>query len=97
MKSSTYCIHTKAEILTDFQICISVPLMRQDINEKENEILDLNHRLEILSEVSELKLNDINNQITSIHTFLNNITSSNNDYSRISSNEGIGEIKFLKE
>ena len=71
--------------------------MRQDINEKENEILDLNHRLEILSEVSELKLNDINNQITSIHTFLNNITSSNNDYSRISSNEGISEIKFLKE
>ena len=87
----------KTEILTDFEIRISVPLMRQDINEKENEILDRNHRLEILSEVSQLKLNDINDQITSIHTFLNNITSSNNDYSRISSNEGISEIKFLKE
>ena len=48
--------------------------MRQDINKKENKISDLNHRLEILSEVSELKLNDINNQITSIHTALNNIT-----------------------
>ena len=87
----------KTGILTNFEVCISVPLMRQDINEKDNEILDLNHRLEILSEVSELKLNDIKNQITSIHTFLNNITSSNNDYSRISSNEGISEIKFLKE
>ena len=50
--------------------------MRQDINEKENKTRDLNHRLEILSEVSELKLNDINNQTTSTHTALNNITSS---------------------
>ena len=40
--------------------------MRQDINEKENKIRELNHRHEILSEVSKLKLNDINNQITSI-------------------------------
>ena len=47
--------------------------MRHDINEKENKIWDLNHRLDILSEVSELKLNDINNQITSIHTSLKNI------------------------
>ena len=64
-------------------------LIQQDINEKENKTSDLNHRLEILSEVSELKLNGINNQITSIHTSLNNITSShkaNNDCSRISSN-----------
>ena len=34
-------------------------LMQQDINEKENKIRDLNHRLEILSKVSESKLNDI--------------------------------------
>ena len=64
-------------------------LIQQDINEKENKTSDLNHRLEILSEVSELKLNGINNQITSIHTSLNNITSShkaNNDCSRINSN-----------
>ena len=63
--------------------------MQQDINEKENKTSDLNHRLEILSEVSELKLNGINNQITNINTSLNNITSShkaNNDCSRISSN-----------
>ena len=46
-----------------------ITLLRQAINEKENEIRDLNHRLEILSEVSELKLSDINNQITSIHQF----------------------------
>ena len=51
-------------------------LIQQDINEKENKTSDLNHRLEILSEVSELKLNGINNQITSIHTSPNNITSS---------------------
>ena len=63
-------------------------LMQQDIHEKENKTSDLNHCLEILSEGSELKLNGINNQITSIHTSLNNITSShkaNNDCSRISS------------
>ena len=74
--------------------------MRQDINEKENKIRDLNHRLEILSEVSELKLNDINNQITSIHTALNNITSSHkaqNDCPKISSNQDTDEIKFLRE
>ena len=51
-----------------------ITLLQQDINEKENEIRYLNHGLEILSEVSKLKLNDINNQITSIHTALNNIT-----------------------
>ena len=34
-------------------------LMQQDIIEKENKTRDLNHRLEILSEVSESKLNDI--------------------------------------
>ena len=52
--------------------------------------------LEILSEVSELKLNDINNQTTSIHTALNNITSSHkakSDCSKISSNHDIDEIK----
>ena len=47
-----------------------ITLLQQDINEKENEIRYLNHGLEILSEVSKLKLNDINNQITSIHTAL---------------------------
>ena len=52
-----------------------ITLLWQDINGKENKIRDLNHRFEILWEVSELKLNDINNQITSIHTALNNITS----------------------
>ena len=51
-----------------------ITLLRQDINEKENKIWDFNHHLEILSEVSELKLNGINNQITSIHTALSNIT-----------------------
>ena len=77
-----------------------ITLLRQDINEKENKIRDLNHRLEILSEVSELKLNDINNQITSIHTALNNITSSHkaqNDCPKISSNQDTDEIKFLRE
>ena len=43
-----------------------ITLLRQDINEKENKISDLNHRLEILPEVSELKQNDINNQIAFI-------------------------------
>ena len=51
-----------------------ITLLLQDINEKENKIRDLKHGLKILSEVSELKLNDINNQITSIHTAFNNIT-----------------------
>ena len=36
-------------------------LLRHDKNEKEHKIRDLNHRLEILSDVSELKLSDINN------------------------------------
>ena len=40
--------------------------MRQDINEKQCKIRDLNHRLDIWSEVPELKLNNINNQSTSI-------------------------------
>ena len=77
-----------------------ITLLRQDINEKENKIRDLNHRLEILSEVSELKLNDINNQITSIHTALSNITSSHkaqNDCPKISSNQDTNELKFLLE
>ena len=77
-----------------------ITLSRQDINEKENKIRDLNHRLEILSEVSEFKLNDIHNQITSIHTALNNITLSHkakNDCSKISSIHDINEIKFLGE
>ena len=38
-----------------------ITLLQQDKNEKENKIRDLNHRLETLSEVSELKLNDISN------------------------------------
>ena len=77
-----------------------ITLLRQDINEKENKIRDLNHRLEILSEVSELKLNDINNQITSIHTALSNITSSHkaqNDCPKINSNQNTNEIKFLQK
>ena len=77
-----------------------ITLLRQDINEKENKIRDLNDRLEILSEVFELKLNDINNQITSIHTALDNITSSHkpqNDCPKISSNQDTDEIKFLRE
>ena len=43
---------------------------------------------------------DINNQITSIHTSLNNITSShkpNNDCSRVSSNQDIDVVKFLRD
>ena len=63
-------------------------------------IRDLNHRLEILAKVSELKLNDINNQTTSTHTALNNITSSHkakNDCPKISSNQDIDEIKFLNK
>ena len=74
--------------------CNDITLLWQDINKKENKIRDLN------LEVSELKLNDINNQITSIHTALNNITSSHkaeNDCPKISSNHDINEIKFLRE
>ena len=74
--------------------------MRQDLNETENKIWDFNHCVEILSEVFELRLNDINSQITSIHSYLNNITSfdkASSDCSRISSNQDIDEIKFLKE
>ena len=47
-----------------------------------------------------MKLNDINSQITSIHTALNNITSSHkaqNDCPKISSNQDTDEIKFLRE
>ena len=53
-----------------------------------------------MSEVSELKLNDIDNQITSIRTALNNITLSHkaqNDCPNISSNQDFYEIKFLRE
>ena len=74
--------------------------MREDINEKENKIRDLSHRLQILLDVSELKLNDINSQINSIHTAVNNITSSQkaqNDGSKISSNQDTDKIKFLQE
>ena len=77
-----------------------ITLLRQDINEKENKIRDLNDRLVILSEVFELKLNDINNQITSIHTALNNITSSHKaqiDCPKISSNQDIDKTKFSRE
>ena len=77
-----------------------ITLLRQDINEKENKMRDLNHPLEILSEVCELKLNDINNQITTIHTTLNKITSSHKTKSNcsiISSNQDIDKIKFLRE
>ena len=69
-------------------------------NENENKIQSLNHCLEILSEVSELKLNDLKNLITSIHASLNKITSShkaNKDCSRISSNQNIDETKFYRE
>ena len=45
----------------------NITLMRQDINEKENKIMDL-------SENSELKENDINHQITTINNALNKIT-----------------------
>ena len=71
-----------------------ITLLRQDINENENKIRDLNHRLEILLEVPELKLNDI------IHTVLDNITSSHkaqNDCPKISSNQDTDKIKFLRE
>ena len=101
-------IFTKTDLdsfyILNYEIIIErfndITLLRQDIYEKENKIRDLNHRLEILSEVSELKLNDINNQITSIHTALNNITSSHkaqNDCPKISSNQDTDEIKFLRE
>ena len=74
--------------------------MRQDVNEKENKTSDLNHRLEILSKVSELKLNDINNQIASIHNALNNTTLSRkaqNDCPKTSSSQDTDEIKILRE
>ena len=45
----------------------NITLMRQEINEKENKIMDL-------SENSELKENDINHQITTINNALNKIT-----------------------
>ena len=77
-----------------------ITLLRQDIHEKENKIRDLNHHFEVLSDISESKLNDINNQITSIHTALNNITSSHKaqiDCPKISSNQDIDQTKFLRE
>ena len=100
-------IFTKTDLdsfyILNYEIIIErfndITLLRQDIYEKENKIRDLNHRLEILSEVSELKLNDINNQITSIHTALNNIISSHkaqNDCPKINSNQDTDEIKFKK-
>ena len=48
-------------------------LLWLDSNEKEKKIRDLNHGFEILLGVSEFKLNDINNQITCIHTALKHI------------------------
>ena len=72
--------------------------MLHDINEKGNKIRDLNNPLEILSEVSKLKLNDINNQITTILVALNNTTSSHkakSNCSSINSNQDIDEIKFF--
>ena len=48
-------------------------LLWLDSNEKENKIRDLNHGFEILLGVSEFKLNDINSQITCIHTALKHI------------------------
>ena len=83
-----------------FESLNDITLLWHDINEKENKIRDVNHRLEILLEVSELKLSDIKNPITSIHTSLDNITSSHkakNDCPKISSNQTIDEIKFLRE
>ena len=77
-----------------------ITLLRQDIYEKENKIRDLNHRLEILSEVPQLKLSDINIPITGIHTALSNITLSHkaqNDSPKISSNQDTDEIKLLPE
>ena len=53
-----------------------------------------------MSLVPELKLNDINNQITNIHTAPNDITSSHkaqNNCPKISSNQDTDEIKFLRE
>ena len=47
-----------------------------------------------------MKLNDINNKITSIHTALNSITSSRkaqNDCPNFSSKQDTDEIKFLRE
>ena len=63
----------------------------------KSKIRDLNHRFKILSQLSELKLNDINSEITSIYTALNKSTTSykaKNDCSKISSNQDIDEIKF---
>ena len=47
-----------------------------------------------------MKLNDINNQITSIHDALNNTISSHkaqDDCPKISSNQDTDEVKFLRE
>ena len=101
-------IFTKTDLdsfyILNYEIIIErfndITLLRQDIYEKENKIRDLNHRLEILSEVPQLKLNDINIPITGIHTALSNITSSHkaqNDSPKISSNQDTDEIKLLPE
>ena len=66
----------------------------------KKKIRDLNHCLKVLSEVSELKLHEIFSQINSVHTSLSNITSfdkANNGCYRISSNQKINEIKFLRK
>lgn len=69
--------------------------MRQDIDKTENKIRYLKHPIEFLSQVSELKLNEINSKITNIHTSLNNITSSN-DCCMIISNQDIDKNNFLE-
>ena len=74
----------------------NITFMRQDIDQKENKIRYFKHPIEILLEVSELKLNEINNQTSSIHTSVNNITPSN-DCSLIISNQDINKIIFLRE
>ena len=101
-------IFTKTDLdsfyILNYEIIIErfndITLLRQDIYEKENKIRDLNHHLEILSEVPQLKLSDINIPITGIHTALSNITSSHkaqNDSPKISSNQDTDEIKLLPE
>ena len=63
-------------ILNDYIIIESfndITRLRQDINEKGNKIRDRDHRLEILSEVSELKLNHRNNQIRVCYKIQNHV------------------------
>ena len=68
-----------------------ITLLRQDINEKENKIRDLNHRLEILSEVSALKRNDINKLLAFI------VLSLTSPHLIKLSTKDIDEIKILRE